>query len=30
MEEVFTNKNNYIDCEIRCGLQGDDFGKGSV
>lgn len=30
IEEVFTNKNNYIDCEISCGLQGDDFGKGSV
>ena len=29
-EEVFTNKNNHIDGEIRCGLQGDDFGKGSV
>lgn len=31
IEEVFTNKaNNRIDCEIRCGRQGDDFWNGSV
>lgn len=26
IEEVFTNKDNYIDGEIRCGIQDDDFG----
>lgn len=30
IEEVFTNKDNYIDGEIRCGIQGDDFWNGSV
>lgn len=25
IEEVFTNKDNHIDGEIRCGIQGDDF-----
>lgn len=30
IEEVFTNKNNHIDGEIRCGIQGDDFWHGSV
>lgn len=30
IEEVFTNKDNHIDGEIRCGIQGDDFWNGSV
>ena len=30
IEEVFTNKNNHIDGEIRCGIQDDDFWNGSV
>lgn len=30
IEEVFTNKNNHIDGEICCGIQGDDFWHGSV
>lgn len=30
IEEVFTNKDNYIDGEIRCGIQDDDFWNGSV
>lgn len=30
IEEVFTNKNNHIDGEIRCGIHGDDLWNGSV
>lgn len=30
IEEVFTNKDNHIDGEIRCGIQDDDFWNGSV
>ena len=30
IEEVFTNKNNHIDGEIRCGIHGDDLLNGSV
>lgn len=30
IEEIFTNKNNYIDGEIRCGIKGNDFWNGSV
>lgn len=30
IEEVFTNNDNHIDGEIRCGIQGDDFWNGSV
>lgn len=30
IEEVFTNKDNHIDGEIRCGIHGDDLLNGSV
>lgn len=30
IEEVFTNKNNHIDGEIRSGIHGDDLLNGSV